>query len=253
MLDLYICEDNQNQLNTIQRYVENAVLIDEMDMRLVLSSRDPHALLDEIGKGENVGAYFLDIDLKSDMDGLTLAQEIRRLDPRGFIIFITSHSEMSLLTFRYKVEALDFIVKDDVSDLQARICEYLHNISEKYSSGKNRTVKRLGISVGSHLSYVELDRIYYLETTDNIHRLRLHAVNREIEFPAQLKEVQEQLDERFFRCHRSCVVNLDMITDIDYKDGIIFLRGGFKCPLAARTKRVLKQRMEKRAAVSSQT
>ena len=46
------------------------------------------------------------------MNGVALAQRIRQIQPCCFIVFITSHSEMSLRTFQYKAEALDFIVKD---------------------------------------------------------------------------------------------------------------------------------------------
>lgn len=48
------------------------------------------------------------------MNGFELAQEIRKFDPRGFIIFITTHAELSYMTFTYKVEALDYIIKDDI-------------------------------------------------------------------------------------------------------------------------------------------
>ena len=75
------------------------------------------SLLEKIKETGEVGIYFLDIDLKTDMTGLTLAQEIRKYDPRGFIIFITTHSEMSYMTFIYKLEALDFILKDDPEEL----------------------------------------------------------------------------------------------------------------------------------------
>ena len=111
MIDIYICEDNQKQLNLFKKYISNTILIEEMDMKIALATSDPHALLEKILTAENTGLFFLDIDLKSDMDGLALAQRIRQIQPRCFIIFITSHSEMSFLTFQYKVEALDFIIK----------------------------------------------------------------------------------------------------------------------------------------------
>ncbi|WP_241960035.1 PfkB family carbohydrate kinase, partial [Staphylococcus gallinarum] len=41
-----------------------------------------------------------------------LASEIRKHDPVGNIIFVTSHSELTYLTFVYKVAAMDFIFKD---------------------------------------------------------------------------------------------------------------------------------------------
>ena len=65
------------------------------------------------------------------MTGLILAQELRKIQPRCFIIFITSHSEMSILTFQYKVEALDFIIKDSSENIRKRIHECLMDINKK--------------------------------------------------------------------------------------------------------------------------
>lgn len=111
MIDVYICEDIKEQRDVIAHYVKAAILIQEYDMKLLISTDNPEELIEQLKKSENTGLYFLDIDLKSSKNGLMLAKEIREYDPRGFIVFITSHSEMSFITFQYKVEALDFILK----------------------------------------------------------------------------------------------------------------------------------------------
>ena len=38
MLDIYVCEDNAAQRRAILRTIENAVLIEELDIRLVLDT-----------------------------------------------------------------------------------------------------------------------------------------------------------------------------------------------------------------------
>ena len=107
MLDIFVCEDYAVQRQNIVRIIENTVLMEELDTRLVLETGDPYVLLDKVRDGQNTGIYFLDIDLNNDMNGMKLAQQIRLFDPRGFIIFITAHSELSYMTFSYRVEAMD--------------------------------------------------------------------------------------------------------------------------------------------------
>ena len=102
MIDIYICEDIQKQRERIAYYVETAIMIEEYDMELKLATDDAGAFLQAVKKSKNTGLYFLDIDLGSGKNGLELAREIREYDPRGFIVFVTSHSEMSLLTFQYR-------------------------------------------------------------------------------------------------------------------------------------------------------
>ena len=121
MLDIYICEDNKKQLSLFTGYIRDAVLIENLDMQIVLAPSDPDEILEGMKASSNMGVFFLDIDLKSRINGLTLAQEIRKLQPRCFIIFITSHSEMGFLTFQYKVEPLDFIIKSSTEDIKRKI------------------------------------------------------------------------------------------------------------------------------------
>ena len=95
MLDIFVCEDDTVQRQTIVQTIENTVLIEELDMQLGLDAGDPFVLLEKVKTSQNTGIYFLDIDLNSNMNGMKLAQQIRLSDPRGFIIFITAHSELS--------------------------------------------------------------------------------------------------------------------------------------------------------------
>ena len=103
MIDVYICEDIKEQRDILAHYVKAAILIQEYDMKLRISTDKPKELIEQLKQSKNTGLYFLDIDLKSNKNGIVLAKEIREYDPRGFIVFVTSHSEMSYITFQYKV------------------------------------------------------------------------------------------------------------------------------------------------------
>ncbi|MCP6559764.1 response regulator, partial [Klebsiella pneumoniae] len=68
----------------------------------------------------------LDIALNSDINGIQLASQIRDMGRRSKIIFITTHTELSLMVFQYQVEALDFILKDFPDSLYERFSKVLH-------------------------------------------------------------------------------------------------------------------------------
>lgn len=86
MLNIFVCEDHAAQRRTIVQIIQNTVLIEELDMKLVMDTEDPYALLERVQTSQNTGIYFLDIDLNCNMNGMKLAQQIRLFDPRGFII-----------------------------------------------------------------------------------------------------------------------------------------------------------------------
>ena len=61
---------------------------------------------------------FLDVELKNEpMDGFGLGKIIRETDPRGFIIYVTAFEELAFETFRYHLEALDYIIKGDMEKM----------------------------------------------------------------------------------------------------------------------------------------
>ena len=160
MLNIFVCEDNAAQRRTIVQIIQNTVLMEELDMQLVLNAGDPYVLLEKVKTSQNTGIYFLDIDLHSDMNGMKLAQQIRLFDPRGFIIFITAHSELSFMTFQYRVEAMDFVLKDNPAEAKVKIRECLLNAMERYTLQTNKTHKVYTAQVGGRKISVDYDDIF---------------------------------------------------------------------------------------------
>lgn len=241
IIDIFICEDNKKQLDLFTTYISNLILIEGFDMKIVQATSDPHQLLKEILTAENTGLFFLDIDLRSDMNGLTLAQRIRQIQPRCFIVFITSHSEMSFLTFQYKAEALDFIVKDSAEHIKSKIHECLLDVNSKYTSSNNNVTRTFTINQNDKRIVIDYNDIIFFETSNNIHKIILHARKRVIEFTGQLKDIEQQLDYRFYRCHTSYIINKDNITDIDFKELLVHMNNGETCPVSVRKKKGLKK------------
>ena len=240
MLKIYICEDIEVQRNKIQQVIENIVLMEDLDMELSCVSEDPHRILEKVKETEAVGIYFLDIALGSDMTGLTLAQEIRKYDPRGFIIFVTTHSEMSYMTFIYKLEALDFILKDAPEDLGKRIYECILKANQRFASINNKVHANFSVKVNEKVFTVDYDDILFFETSTNVHKIILHCKNRQMEFLGKIKEIEKEVDERFYRCHRSFLVNKYNIKEIDFQNRVIYMVNGDECLISSRMMKGLK-------------
>lgn len=229
MLNIYLCEDNPNQLQKLIDYVEKCILIEDYDLSLRCATRNPEKLLESIPGMNGTGLYFLDIDLNASMNGLALAQKIRKLDTRGFIVFVTTHSEMAYMTFTYKVEAMDFIIKDDFSKLQQKMHQCIIDAYLRYSSPNNLEQKTFTVTSSGKEYCVPLEDIIYFETSENIHKVLLHSENRIIEFHAKLKDVELSLDDRFYRCHRSFIVNRHKIKEINLKEHIVIMKNDAVC------------------------
>ena len=229
MLDI-----NAAQRQTIVQTIQNTILIEELDMQLVLNTGDPYVLLEKIKNSQNTGIYFLDIDLGSDINGMKLAQLIRLYDPRGFIIFITAHSELSYMTFQYQVEAMDFVLKDTPDEAKVKIRQCLLNAMERYTLQTSRTHKVYTIETGGRKISIDYDDILFFETSSNIHKVILHAKDRQIEFFSTIKDLLKAFGDDFVRCHRSFLVNKKNIKEIDTKNRIIHFINGETCLMSTR-------------------
>lgn len=234
MLNIFVCEDQIAQRKTIVQTIQNTVLIEELDMRLVLDTGDPYVLLEEVKTSRNTGIYFLDIDLNSSINGMKLAQQIRMYDPRGFIIFVTAHSELSYMTFQYRVEAMDFIIKDNPAEAKVKIRECLLKAMERYMLQTNKIQKVYTIEAGGRKISVDYKDILFFETSSNIHKVILHGKDRQIEFSGTIKELARTLDGSFVRCHRSFLVNKSNIKEVDAKNRIIYFANGETCLMSIR-------------------
>ncbi|MBO5237288.1 MAG: response regulator transcription factor [Lachnospiraceae bacterium] len=232
MLSIYICEDNPIQLNHYRTIVENIILMEELDMKIQAAVTNPDELL-TIAKQtqqnqENGGAfYLLDIDLNANKDGFDVAQAIREFDSRGFIAFITTHSEMAMLTFKYQVEAMDFILKDDIWSIGTHIRSCLEVAKKRYITYSQ--VPMLAFKTGDQTIYIEQDRIQYIATSSTPHKVTVVTENSITEFYGSLKKCSEVLPQNFIRCHKAYIVNVNHITSVDRKTFAITFANNHTC------------------------
>lgn len=234
MLKVFVCEDNKEQREKFSSIIKDIVLIENYDIELVLATSNPDELLQYISNNDGTGIYFLDIDLKASISGLELATKIRKYDPRGFIIFITTHAEMSYLTFLYKVEAMDYIIKDNYNNIKERIHQCIVDAEEKYSSKSTELQKIFSIKSDDKIINIEYNKILFFETSPTIHKVIVHAINRQIEFYAKMKDIEDKLDSRFYRCHKSYLVNKDNIKEIDLNNRCLYMINGEECLISTR-------------------
>lgn len=244
MLDVYICEDVLAERKMMERSIEAAIMMYEYDMKIRVSTSDPQEIINQLKRSKNTGIYFLDIHLEGEKNGLALAEEIREYDPRGFIVFITSHSEMAVMTFQYKVEAMDFILKDQPEQIQRRISECLENANKKFMNITRGIGKTMTVMKGEKRLTLQQDEIMFFETSVNEHKLYVHTANKSIEFFGKIKDIEAQAGDGFVRCHRSYLLNKKNIEEVDYAKKVIKMKNGAECPIAVRMLKRVKEQMD---------
>lgn len=234
MLSIYICDDNLPFLEHLKKIIQNIMFMYDMDIDLTLTTSDPYAILSKIEPKLCPGIYFLDVDLQSEINGIELAASIRQKDPRGFIVFITSHAEATPLTFQYKVEAMDYIIKEDMEKLSKQVYSCLSNALTKYSSPQNTYHKTLEIKIGTQKKYVSLVDIISVHSSDIPHKSVVYTTTGMFEMKRSLKSIKQDLDDNFTYCHKSCIVNRSHIIETNPQKRSLTTSNGQTCPISHR-------------------
>ena len=89
----------------------------------------------------------------------------------------------------------------------------------------------------------DFEMLHVLNATRNITRAAEQLYMTQSALSKRIKAIEKELDQRFYRCHRSYLVNTDNIAEIDYGQLMIRMKNGEICPVATRKKRGLKNRM----------
>ena len=215
MLSIIICEDDLAQLQQMEKIIRDYVMIEDLGIEVVLATDNPIDVLDYLEKNpQTTGLYFLDVDLGHEVTGIGLAAKIREIDDMGKIVFVTTHGELTYLTFMYKVEALDYIIKDNPEGIRDRVYDCIKIAHERYLNDKNPEKKIYKVKIEDRVLAIDQDDIMFIESSDIPHMLILHLDNSQIEYYGSLKDIEVALPN-FYRCHKSYIINPNNIKEIN--------------------------------------
>ena len=236
MVNILICEDNEQQRTHIENTVRRYIASKNIDMRLALSTANPTDVLDYLKEHPNKRAlYFLDVDLQHDLlNGIELGVKVREADRFAKIVFITAHSELAYLTFDHKIMTMDYIVKSSPKDIEQRVLECLSTAYTHYQQEKAEQMKYYTANVFGEVYSIAHDDILFFETHPQISkRLILHTKNGKFDFREIISNVAN-LGSEFYLCHKSFVVNANNIKLVDKITKEAVMLDGSRVPIAVR-------------------
>ena len=228
MINIYLCEDDEKQRKKLTDFIKDYIMMEDYDMKVVLSTGCPFEVLKQAQK-ESGAIYLLDIDLKSDINGVDLAKKIREFDRKGCIIFITTHIELMYLTFEYAVEALGYIQKkENFEVMKTQIIDHLKIAKERLGNTAGKE-KMFTLKTGSKIIMESFKDILFFEISEKGHKkITMYTKNRVVEFNGTLAEIESQ-DDSLFRCDRSCVINIRNIESFNRSTREIRFINGDTC------------------------
>lgn len=160
------------------------------------------SFLFEYEEAKNIDVLVLDVEMPGT-NGIELAKAVRRDNSAVQIIFITGYYEY--FSGAFDVSALHYLIKPvDASQLEPVLDKAVINLNSRQRCILIST-SELDIKVPlADINYVEAEKVYVI----------VHTVRGTYRMRSSLAKFAEQLDETFFKVHRSFVVNLKDIAKI---------------------------------------
>ena len=167
-------------------------------------------------ENDTVDAIFCDINMP-DLNGMDF---VKSLTVAPLIVFTTAYSEYAVEGF--KVNAVDYLLKpfgmQDFQRAAMRLKERLKIDDEEKKDIKDNTSTAddtLFLKTDYRIVKVSIRDIRYVEAMSEYLKVWLEGVSKPIITLLSMKKMEERLPNYFMRIHRSYIINLTKIQEVN--------------------------------------
>ena len=174
----------------------------------------------ELIEREQPDLVLLDIQMPG-LDGFGVIDALEEPPP---VVFVTAYDEYAIRAF--EVNALDYLLKPisrgrlekairrarearaEERDLTSRLAPLLESLASQ-----GRYLTRLAVRDRNRIRVLDAEKVDWLDVEDE--RTFVHVAGEAYPIRRTLTELEARLDPaRFFRAHRSTIVNLDRVVEV---------------------------------------
>ena len=202
MLRIAIVEDEENCISVLKGYLQRYK--EESGEQIEVTVYHD---------GDEIAAFYraqfdiilMDIEMKF-IDGMTAAEEIRKIDSSVFIIFITNAPQYAIRG--YEVSAIDFMVKP------VNYYNFVDKLKRAIDFSSRRARKDLVLRREDEIVRVPASDLVYVEKDGN--NLVYHTRNGEFRERGSMQALKAKLDNAAFsECMSGCLVNLAYVEKLE--------------------------------------
>jgi two-component system LytT family response regulator len=211
------------------------------------------------------GLVFLDVQMP-ELDGLGVLDQVAlTIEAMPLTVFVTAYDQHAVRAF--EANALDYLLKPfsderfeaTMARVRSRLNErglqeFSQRLMRMISAGPTpRTLDRLVVKSAGATRFIRVSEIDWIEAAGVYVNLHVSAVSaqkpggREILYRSSLAELAERLDPaRFIRVHRSTIVNLESILQLEpisHGEFEVLLKGGARTRISRSYRAQLEERL----------
>lgn len=202
-----IIEDEKNEQEKMQKFFDTYAQDKDIKFSLAFFNNGHDFLFDF--KYGDYDVIFMDIDLSSDLNGIKISEELRKIDQEVSLIFTTNLAQYAIEGYKYN--AFDYMVKPiSYINFSFRLEKVITHIG-------TRKIEKIIIPSSGSKVVLSIKDIIYVEISN--HTLIYHTLKGEFPTRGTLKEVEKDLAKYDFSLCNACyLVNLYYVERIDGYD-----------------------------------
>ena len=178
---------------------------------------------------EVIDAIFCDINMP-DLSGMDF---VRQLVAPPLIVFTTAYAEYAIEGFR--VNAVDYLLKPfGLQDFQRAALKVKEQYDLRHAAEvapapstpaerQDKTDDTIFVKTDSRTLRISISDIRYVEAMSEYLKLHLESQPRPVITYLSMKKMEEFLPPTFMRIHRSYIVNLDRVVEVNKNRVILIL------------------------------
>lgn len=214
MLKFAIIDDNLKVVEKLSSMLETIFMNNNFDAEVCFKTHSPKELFNYIANNK-IDVFLIDIDLHSSINGLEVAEQIRKSNKYCYFIFTTAHLEYGFQA--YQCKTFDYLPKPITTErLEKTIIRLFEDIK-----GSNKTFLRLD----NKNTIIDENEIKYIKR-DGM-KIIFHTDARDYEIYSSFNKIQDKLPNNFVRCHKSFIANVNNVTKIESMSNIIYFNDSF--------------------------
>lgn len=232
-----LVDDEVSNLKGLQRKIEKLF----PNIHISGAFQKPEEAIQAIEQ-EEPNILFLDIEMPR-ISGFELLAKLKKINFQ--VIFVTAYNEYALEAF--KKNAIDYVLKPiDNTDLVEAVNKALHIVQLKNESENNSKLvtlleenisknNKIIVPTQKGVSFIPQDEVLHLEGYEGY--TKIHLINNTTIISSyNLGKFEKLLNSKFFKCHKSHIINLDKVRHFE-NEGYVVLENAYRVPISKTNKK----------------
>ena len=228
MIDYIILEDDLYYLNKYKNIIDKIMINYDINYNIYMYDKYSSKLIKDFNK-ETFKIYIIDYNKKTTEMLKYIREKLDDWQSLIILMFKNIEDKKDIINKNYFI--VDYIDKFNnySNKLKRSINICLRNYDQRPNSLKY-SYKRVVYNI-------EYRNILYIEKEQDNKRCIIKTPERNYYIPGTLNRMEELLDNRFIKCSRSYIINIEQIESYDMKNNTIYFKNGVLVSAVSRDKK----------------